>query len=259
MHEPSLIPDEYVADRVEARRTSVGVVLFVVVMVCVVSAFFFTNRQWDTVRARQEEVRTQYGDVSAKIARMEALRTARDRLVERAELTSALVAHVPRSYLLTGLVDRLPPRVSWTSLALTSTEISPEIERPDPSADRLSRGGPFAAPVRDRGTNPVDRSVDPAPKRFETMVVMTGIAPDEVDVSLYVAALQRFELLRSVMPDSTEVIDIGDIPMRKFKLTMYIDASVEDSFEFERIESSNEPESTDQLTGSIVVAGGEDE
>ena len=55
------------------------------------------------------------------------------------------------------------------------------------------------------------------------------------------------------------MVNLFFIPMRKFKLTMYIDASVEDSFEFERIESSNEPESTDQLTGSIVVAGGEDE
>ena len=87
---------------------------------------------------------------------------------------------------------------------------------------------------------------------------MTGLAPDEVDVSMYVAALQQFDLLRSVMPDSTEVIDIDDLPMRKFKLTMYIDAAVEDSFEFERVGSEEYVESISGTAGTIAVAGQED-
>ena len=253
MNDPSLIPDEYVADRVEVRRTFVGVILFVVVMVCVISAFFFTNRQWDTVRARQAEVKVQHQDVSTKIARMEQLRAARDTLVERAELTSALVSHVPRSYLLAGLVDRMPPRLSWTSLVLTSTEIKVEVERPDPSSDRLPRRGPAAAPVRTRGANAAEPDEDLTPKKFETKIVMTGIAPDEVDVSMYVAALQEFDLLRSVMPDSTEIIEIGDLPMRKFKLTMYIDAAVEDSFEMERVGSEDFMASDIDVAGQMVV------
>lgn len=82
MNDSSLIPDEYVADRLEVRRTLVGVILFAVVMICVVGAFFVTNRQWDSVRARQTEVELSYEDVSSKIARMEALRGTRDDLVE---------------------------------------------------------------------------------------------------------------------------------------------------------------------------------
>ena len=138
MNESSLIPDEYVADRLEVRRTVVGVVLFVVVMICVVGAFFVTNRQWDAVRTRQAEVKIQYDDVSSKIARMESLRSSRDDLVERAELASALVSRVPRSYLLAGLVERMPPRVSWTSMTLKSKEIQDVVERTNPSASSLS-------------------------------------------------------------------------------------------------------------------------
>ena len=48
---------------------------------------------------------------------------------------------------------------------------------------------------------------------------------------MYVAALQKFNLLESVMPDSTEIVLVDDVPMRKFKLTMYLDPDVEASFD----------------------------
>jgi hypothetical protein len=51
-------------------------------------------------------------------------------------------------------------------------------------------------------------------------VVIRGFAPDEVDVSSYVAALHGFELVRNVTPDSTELVDVDDVPMRRFSITM---------------------------------------
>ena len=232
MQQSSLIPDEYVADRVERRRTMVGSVLFVVVMTCVVGAFLVTNSQWDTVRARQAEVKVSYDDVSAKIARMEVLRSSRDDLVRRAELASALISRVPRSYLISGLVDRMPPRVSWISMDMESSEIREPQPRPDAADDRLQPRGPAAAPVRSRGPNAhaPGEEVELTPRRYQTSIVLTGLAPDEVDVSMYVAALQEFELLQSVMPDSTEIVEIDDIEMRRFKITMSVDIDVEEGF-----------------------------
>lgn len=224
MNESSLIPEEYVSDRRELRRTVLGVALFVVVMTGVIGAFFVTNRQWDSIRARQAEVEHSFDDVSQKIARMEELRSARDDLVERAELASALVARVPRSTLLAGLVDRMPPRVSWTKLDLVSKEIREPIQRVDAKNDRLKPRGPTPAPVRSKGGSAsAEDDGRPKPKRYRTSVVLLGLAPDEVDVSMYVAALQGFRMLKSVMPDSTETIELDGIPMRKFKITMELD------------------------------------
>ena len=255
MNDSSLIPDEYVADRLEIRRTVIGVILFVIVMIGVVGAFFVTNRQWDSVRVRQAEVKIRYEDVSAKIARMEELRVARDDLVKRAELASALVSHVPRSYLLAGLIERMPPRVSWTSLKLTSREIVEADPEKGAESARLRPRGPAAAPVRTRGRKAVGRDdVDLEPKRYRTSVVLVGMAPDEVDVSMYVAALQEFDLLRMVMPDSTEVVDVDDVPMRKFKITMEIDARVEDSFEVKRVGEGDYQASAPMVTDRMVDA-----
>ena len=221
MNKQSLIPEEYVSARLEIRRTIVGVVLFIVVMVGVVGAFFVTNNQWDTVRVRQAEVRVAYDDVSAKIARMEELRVARDDLVHRAELASALLSRVPRSALLAGLVLRMPARVSWTSVEMTSREITPVVARPDPRSDRLTPRGPTAAPVRTHGPGAqVDEQERLDPKHYRTTVVIRGFAPDEVDVSSYVAALHGFELVRNVTPDSTDLVDVDDVPMRRFSITM---------------------------------------
>jgi hypothetical protein len=225
-------------------------------MICVVGAFFVTNSQWDSIRARQAEVKIRYEDVSIKISRMEELRSARDDLVKRAELASALVSHVPRSYLLSGLIERLPPRVSWTSLELISREIvEADPDQKSAESGSLQRRGPAAAPVRTRGrkAGTVDES-ELKPKRYQTSIVLIGLAPDEVDVSLYVAALQEFDLLRMVMPDSTETIEFDDISMKKFKITMEIDPDVETSFEVKRVGEENYQASDLKITDQVVDA-----
>ena len=256
MNDSSLIPDEYVADRLEIRRTVIGVILFVIVMICVVGAFFVTNRQWDSIRARQAEVKIRYEDVSTKITRMEELRSTRDDLVKRAELASALVSHVPRSYLLSGLIERMPPRVSWTSLKLASKEIvEADPDQKGAESGRLKPRGPAAAPVRTRGRKAASaEDSELKPKHYATSIVLIGLAPDEVDVSMYVAALQEFELLKMVMPDSTETIEIDDVSMKKFKITMEIDSDVEMSYEVKRVGEENYQASDLKITDRMVDA-----
>lgn len=231
MNDSSLIPQDYVSERREIRRTGLGVLLFLVVMSGVVAAFLVTNRQWESVRVRQRAVATEFAEVSEKITHMEELKVARDDLVQRAELAAALVSRVPRSILIDGLVERMPPRLSWTRLTLESEEYRPPVPRDDPSADRLRPRGPAPAPVRDRGRLPVDGP--PVPKTYVTTITLTGLAPDEVDVSTYVAALAGYPLLGSVMPDSTQVVVMDELQMREFTITMELDrdAIVDELFE----------------------------
>ena len=250
MNEPSLIPQEYVNERKEIRRTSFGVVLFVIVMAGVIAAFLVTNRQWDSVRVRQLEVASEFAEVGEKISRMEELRIARDDLIERAELASALVSRVPRSMLLDGLVERMPVRLSWTKLTMASKEVKKPLVRTDAKNDRLKPRGPAAAPVRTRGKkNSKKDEVDerPVPKLYTTTITLTGLAPDEVDVSTYVASLQGFSLLQSVMPDSTEIITVDDVEMRKFTITMELDQ--------EAVFEGVFPDSGDGSATSIASAG----
>ena len=114
MNDSSLIPQDYVSERREIRRTGLGVLLFLVVMSGVVAAFLVTNRQWESVRVRQRAVAAEFAEVSEKITHMEELKVARDDLVQRAELAAALVSRVPRSILIDGLVERMPPRLRNT-------------------------------------------------------------------------------------------------------------------------------------------------
>ena len=231
MNDSSLIPRDYVNERREIRRTSLGVLLFLVVMGGVVAAFLVTNRQWESVRVRQRAVAAEFAEVSEKITHMEELKVARDDLVRRAELAAALVSRVPRSILIDGLVERMPPRLSWTRLTLESEEYRPPVPRDDPSADRLRPRGPAPAPVRNRGRALADGP--PVPRTYVTTITLSGLAPDEVDVSTYVAALAGFPLLGSVMPDSTQVVVMDELQTREFTITMELDrdAIVDGRFE----------------------------
>ena len=85
--------------------------------------------------------------------------------------------------------------------------------------------------MRDRGRLPVDGP--PVPKTYVTTITLTGLAPDEVDVSTYVAALAGYPLLGSVMPDSTQVVVMDELQMREFTITMELDrdAIVDELFE----------------------------
>ena len=221
MNTSSLIPQDYVSERREIRRTGMGVLLFLIVMSGVVAAFLVTNRQWDSVRIRQKAVASEFDEVSEKITHMEDLKVARDDLVQRAELASALVSRVPRSILVDGLVERMPLRLSWTRLSMESREYKEPAPRKDFAGDRLKPRGPTAAPVRTRGKESTDGP--PVPRKYVTTITLTGLATDEVDVSTYVAALSGYSLLRSVMPDSTEVVDVDDVQMREFTITMELD------------------------------------
>lgn len=255
MNEPTLIPQEYVNERKEIRRTSFGVVLFVIVMAGVVAAFLVTNRQWDSVRIRQQEVAAEFSEVGEKISRMDELRIARDDLVERAELASALVSRVPRSMLLDGLVERMPVKLSWTKLTMASKEVKAPVVRSDPKNDRLKPRGPAAAPVRTRGKkNSKSDLIEerPVPKKYTTTITLTGLATDEVDVSTYVASLQNFSLLSSVMPDSTEIITVDDVEMRKFTITMELDQNA--VYEGFSPDSGDESDSEIATTTSVATA-----
>jgi hypothetical protein len=216
-----------------------------------------TNKQWDSIHDRQKVVALRFEEVATKITRMEELRGMRDSLVERAELASALVSRLPRSILLDGLVTRMPPRVSWSSLLLSSKEIVAPVQHGNASNDRLKPRGPKAVPVRTRGPNGGSKPANerPSPKRYETTVTLTGLAPDEVDVSMYVAALQGFWMIESVMPDSTELVDIDDVSMRRFTITMKLDSNAYLP-DFTEIANSGEAAS---MNSELRVSYGSDE
>ena len=66
------LPEDYVQERRERRTNLIAVVLFVLVMVGVATAFMVTDRNWNEVREARRTVNTQFKLASDQIAAMEA-------------------------------------------------------------------------------------------------------------------------------------------------------------------------------------------
>ena len=238
----SFLPQDYVARKAEMRANLLCLSLFGVVMFCVVAAFFVTNRQWLQVRREQQSITTQYTKESAKIDQLKLLESQKTDMLEKAEITTALIEKVPRSRLLSELVNRMPQDITLLELALISKRIK---ETPPPgSADKgqtikslgpAKPGSPVAGPRRP-GT-PAPREGDKAPPppkpqapRFEYTLQLTGVAKVNASIADYISGLKSCTFLEDVDLKYIKETTIDKLDLRKFEIqaTIKKDADARD-------------------------------
>src|SRR5262245_59000509 len=116
---PSFLPEDYLLRKKERRSNMIALTLFCVVMFGASGGFLMTNRQWTDVAARQAKINAEYTAESKKIDEFNALEAQRKEMLEKAEITAALIEHVPRSILLAEIINRMPEQLNLTDLKLS--------------------------------------------------------------------------------------------------------------------------------------------
>ena len=223
-NDPSFLPEDYVTAAAERRTNLLSLTLFATVMVAVFAAFLVTNRQWTQVRTAQLRVNGQMEKATVDIRKMRELETRRGEMVDKAELATTLIEPVPRSVLLSLLAAAMPERLSLVELDLRSEEI--KLPRPAPAAETgPKRTGPAVAKVAARG-----KAAEAAPERPKAeasrwliAISITGLAPDDLDVSRFLNALGGIGILKGVRLDATESKEIEGRTMRQFRISMRIE------------------------------------
>ena len=71
----SFLPTEYVEARAEHRANFLAVLLFMVIMGGVVTAFMVTNRRWQSVRDQDKQITLAYEREAGKIKQLQELVT----------------------------------------------------------------------------------------------------------------------------------------------------------------------------------------
>src|SRR5262245_51862205 len=137
----SFLPQDYVARKAELRANLLCLALFGVVMFGVIAAFFVTNRQWLQVRQAQQTITTQYSQEAAKIEQLNRLENQKAEMMEKAEITTALIEKVPRSTLLSELITRMPEEITLLEFSL----VSKRIKETAPALPPLGAKGPTGA------------------------------------------------------------------------------------------------------------------
>lgn len=234
MTNASFLPEDYIDERAERRTNLISLILFGVVMIAVFAAFLVTNREWTQVRASQEAINSQYLLAARQIDELTVLEQQKELMLTKAELAAALVERVPRSILLAELINRMPPRLSLLEFELKSEKV--RVPRALPNNRRRGRSsGPKRAPTRAQAAEQPETIK--IPRRVVT-ISMVGVAPTDLEVSRFMAALTSYSLLKDVRLDYSKEFNVDDRIMRQFGIKMTLDGNAD----VRRVDTSPDPQ-----------------
>lgn len=215
---PSFLPEDYLRRKQERRGNFISLTLFCIVMFGVVAAFFVTNRQWNSVRSLQRDINTRYTAEAKKIEQLNVLDAQKQEMLEKAEITAALIERVPRSILLAELINRMPEQLTLTDLKLSGKRIK---EAPPPAPVDKPKPRSLVAAI---SANPADKAEPrpaapkPVPPRFDFTVELIGLAAADSHVADYQASLKDCPLLEGVDLVYTGTAKVDDVERRKFRI-----------------------------------------
>lgn len=226
----SFLPEDYLARKAERRTNIFAITMFTVVMFGVIGAFFVTNRQWHDVHLHQKTVNVQFAQAAENIKQLEELEQQKAELLEKADLTTALVEPINRSVLLSEIINRAPARTTILEIELESKRLDRAIPRrsaKENTGDSLTKKSAKSKNKKKDDEVPVILA-----PRYESTLTIVGVVPRNTDVARYLAALQRCELLRQVELIETQTTTMRERDVFKFR----IQAGVNPNSDASRIE-----------------------
>jgi hypothetical protein len=221
----SFLPQEYVARKNEMRANLFCLTLFGVVMFGVVAAFFVTNRQWLQVKSQQKTVTVQYTQEAARIEQYKRLEAQKTEMMDKAEITTALVEKVPRSRLISEVVTRMPKDITLLDVQLISKRLK-EAAPANPTAVAAAQGQiktltPSSKTAAAKGApapakeQPKERITAP---KFDFTLRLVGVARVNTDVADYLQSLKNCPLLAQVDLKYIKETSIEKLELRKFEI-----------------------------------------
>lgn len=228
----SFLPQDYVARKSELRANLICLGLFGVVMFCVVGAFFVTNRQWLQVQQSQKAITVQYGQEAAKIEQLKRLEAQKADMMEKAEITTALIEKVPRSTLMAELITRMPKDITLLEFHLVSKRAKEPVvlktpaKGGGPAVKSLAPPKAVAGPKGGAPAKPAEPERIPPPK-FEYTLKLVGVARVNNDIADYQTNLNNCTLLDKVELKFIKEHTIDKVDMRKFEIEAVIRAEAD--------------------------------
>jgi Tfp pilus assembly protein PilN len=232
----SFLPEDYLQRRAERRTNTIALVLFCVATAGVVGAFLVTNRQWHDVKRYQEAINVRYAQAAKDIEQLKALEAQKAALLQKAELTTALIERVPKTILLAELTNRMPLDVTLLELEVKSTRVVDKPAEPSAKHKKPKKGEAGKAARTAPGESEEVKAVVAAP-RFKTKLAIVGVTATHNSVADYVASLQQCRLITAVELKFSEKTTIEEQEVNRFR----IEAEIRPDADSRRIEPLASP------------------
>lgn len=217
----SFLPEDYLQQKAERRTVFLSLVLCVLTFAGVIAAFFVTNQQWNDVRHYTRQVNIRYQTSASAIEQLKQVEDQKATLIEKAELTTALLERVPKTILFAEIINRMPKRMTLLEMELSSQRQDKPINVRRRTASSDDKGKSMVS-KKSRSTSSGRKKdaeeAGPTAPRFETRITLVGVAPTHSDVAKFVAELQKCELLAAVELRFSESTIVKDHAVFKFRL-----------------------------------------
>lgn len=239
----SFLPEDYVHRKAEVRMNFLGLALFAIVMLGVVGAFFVTNHRWAAIREKQKTIGASYEQEAQKIEQLKTLESQRATMMEKAEITTALIERVPRSVLLAQLITTMPKDVTLLEFSLKSKRLDtpikeaetaktkkPVVKSIDKGADKSkagAKGGKTAGKDAKSKDAPAEEKPKIRPPKFEYTLTLIGVAGVNNDIADYLAKLKSSTILENVDLQYIRETTINEKTMRRFEIQAGIRAEAD--------------------------------
>jgi Tfp pilus assembly protein PilN len=224
----SFLPEEYIRSRSESRANILTLSLFAVTLACVLGAFVATKTQVQNLQARKARVNEQFRLAGEKIEQLKELERQQAQMMEKADITAALIEKVPRWAVLGEISLRVPKDMKLELLQIKSTRIEPPKPPPATKAPAVkSLTGKFAGAVK--GESPKDPPPLPRAQapRFEYALTIEGSAPRNNDIADFLTSLKLSPVLDKVETPFIREQRDGDREVRRFQITAVVRPSLD--------------------------------
>jgi len=215
----SFLPEDYLQKKITVRTNAICITLFVLVMVGVVGAFFVTDRQRGEVRTQQAQVDEEFREAARRIDQLEQLQKDKKLMMQRRKVAEVLVERVPRSVILAELTNIMPATLSLLEYEM-ETKALKGAPRPLTAIQREAQKRQKNKKTTDFGP--------PAPviKPTEVLITLIGVAPTDLEVSQFLAMLNRHELFDDIFLRYSEGTTLEDQEMRKFEVELTLNQTI---------------------------------
>lgn len=224
----SFLPEDYIRARAESRANIITLTLFAIVLSSVMGAFVVTKQSVEQVAKRKEFVNQQFQEAGKRIEQLKALEGQQAQMMEKAEITAALVEKVPRWAVLAELTFRMPTDMRLDSLVIKSTR--PKVEAPPPSNAPKppaikSIAGKVAGAIKSEQKEP--ERPRPQVPRFTYALTLEGTAVRNQDIADYLASLKESPVLDKVEMAFIREAKENDRDLRKFQITATVKSNLD--------------------------------
>ncbi|MCE9591366.1 MAG: PilN domain-containing protein [Planctomycetes bacterium] len=214
----SFLPEDYVERRAQQRTNVLSLLLFVVVMGGVVGAFFVTDRQRAEVHTMQRNVNTRFEEAARRIDQLDQLQGRKEDMIRKAKVTSALLERIPRTLILSELINNMPQTLSLLDLNFTTRVVKPRVV----AATALEKQRLEQAAEAAKKASP-----EPEMDTLEVEINLVGVATTDVQVAQFMTALGRSPMFGDLNLAYSEEITIEGAQLRTFRIDMRLNTEMD--------------------------------